>query len=180
MLKIGSGNENIALAYFYKILPIKPPHFRYSVSLSEVKKFRDGWYILQDVKVPSQWEFKGKNRDAMNPEKNMNKILKFAERRFGHNQYEAELKNLIHKSKSAEYREFDFVIVYVENHELKRWVSIEVASDDHYIGKYFLQKTISDCLKLNCDYANPVLLDARQKSLPTLPQQVQDCLADVM
>lgn len=181
MLKNGYSNENIVLAEIFKFIPQPHSHFTYHVPFERAKTFRDGWYVFQDMSIPKEWVFRGKNRNPMNPMYNMDKILKFAENRFGHNQYECELKKKIANcKKNASDRSFDMVIVYVENHVVVKWACFEVASEDHFNGDEFLSKTISDCLKLNCDYANPSIIYTRKKDLPTLSAQVYAGLKNIL
>ena len=180
MLKSNCGNENSACIILHYLLPeaMWPNERKVAVqSYEDCLKQKDGLYILQDMPIPFDWAYSDYECE-FDPHKQRHKILAFARQRFGDNSREPEI--LEHISKCTDKynaRSLDFVVIQVENHKATKYVTLEIASDDHFVGKCAIQKTISDAMKCNGTYTQTRIIDTRKCMLYTLESQMHMALA---
>ena len=173
MYKSNCGNENLVLPILFRHLPDDLKYTDLQVELEDCVDFADGIYLFQDMHIPWEWGYNDEYVNEFDPKNKVDEILRFAKERFGTNIYEPEFRKEIAKSSSNPGdRSFDFVVIQLKDGHPFRWVTFEVASEDHFEGSTAIRKTISDCLKNNGSKTHTIIIDARKRNLPTLEQQV--------
>ena len=176
MPKIMHTNEcrvrNILLATLPKLIDLTNKN----LLPEDCCKFSDGIYLLYDVPITYDMAYVNFVNE-FEPKANLNKIVHYARKRFGGNHYENDIRKLILNNKTTfSQKRIDFVIVDVSNKQIVNMITFEVASEDHFSGKYCLNKTISDCLKANGSKTKTHILDARYSAIHNLPDTIREAV----